>query len=245
MTARLFTSALFAGLAAGLIAVLLQYFLTEPLILEAEQYESGAKVHFAGVPAAQEAAPAPSSEMHMQEDPEDVSLFHRFGLAFAADFITFIAWGLIMVAGFGVAEHFGRHVSLNDALWWGVGGFVAVHLAPGVGLSPELPGILAAPLHARQIWWVMTVISAAGAMALIGYGRNVLAIGAALILLVVPHIIGAPELDEFTGKVPPELAGTYVAHAYAVAFAAWMTLSFVAGYFWNRNKAAVPSMNPA
>ncbi len=234
MNAKLFTSALFAGLAAGLIAVLLQYFLTEPLILEAEEYESGAKVHFAGVPAA-ESAPA-GHEMHMQEDTGDVSLYHRFSLAFAADFIVFVAWGLIMAAGFALAGHFGRPVSRSDALWWGVAAFVAVHLVPGIGLPPELPGIRAAPLHARQIWWVLTVASAAAAMALFGYGRSLAAVAAGIALLILPQAIGAPELPTYTGKVPPELAGEYVTHSYAVGFAAWMTLAAVLGYLWNREK---------
>ena len=43
MTLKMLTSALFAGLLAGLITVVLQYFLMEPLILEAEDYETGAK----------------------------------------------------------------------------------------------------------------------------------------------------------------------------------------------------------
>jgi len=236
MSAKLFTSALFAGLAAGLIAVLLQYFLTESLILEAEQYESGAKVHFAGVPGAETEKMALGQETHTQEDGPDSGLFHRFSLAFAADFIVFVGWGLVMAAGFALAGHFGHPVSQRDALWWGVGAFVAVHLAPGIGLPPEVPGILAAPLHARQIWWLATVISAAAAMALFGYGRGLPAIAVGIVLLVLPQAIGAPHLAEYTGKVPPELAGEYVTHSYAVGFAAWMTLAFVLGYLWNRRE---------
>ena len=122
----------------------------------------------------------------------------------------------------------------RDAILWGVAGFVAVHLAPGVGLPPELPGIPAADLGARQTWWVLTVVSSGAAMAIFGYVRNPIVIGVGMALLVAPHIIGAPHLAQFAGTAPPELAGEYVARSFAVAFMAWLSLGLAAGYFWNR-----------
>ena len=240
MTIRLFASALFAGLAAGLIAVLLQGFLMERLILEAEEYESGAKVHFAGVPGATDDA-AVSAEhdhtTHEHAEPEDSGIFHRFSLAFAADFIVFVAWGLVMVAGFAVAERLGRPVTIYAALLWGIGGFAAVHILPGIGLPPELPGIPAADLAARQFWWIATVVASIVGLGLIGYsGKNPFMVGFGVIILALPHLIGAPVLDSFAGVAPPELAGEYVARSYAVAFFAWITLGLTAGYFWNRGK---------
>ena len=238
MAGKLFASALFAGLAAGLIAALLQFALMERLILEAEEYESGARVHFAGVPGAGE-QPAAAHDHSTHEHSEKAAdgeerLLHRFSLAFAADFVVYVAWALIMVAGFALAERYGRSVGRMDAFLWGLGGFVAVNLAPGIGLPPELPGIPAADLHARQLWWLLTVIASGAALALFGYGRNALAIAAGIVLLVAPHLIGAPRLEGFAGTAPPELAGEYVARSYAVAFAAWVVLGIAAGHFWNR-----------
>ena len=46
MLKSLFASALFAGVAAGLLAALLQMALLVPLIAEAELYETGEKTHF-------------------------------------------------------------------------------------------------------------------------------------------------------------------------------------------------------
>ena len=43
MLGRIVTSALFAGFAAGLIAALLQLALVQPVLLEAEQFETGAR----------------------------------------------------------------------------------------------------------------------------------------------------------------------------------------------------------
>lgn len=240
MAKRLFTSALFAGLTAGLIAALLQFFLMEPLILQAEMYESGEVVHFAGVPGISDDHHAgdQTAQDHAHSakttGTED-GLTTRFGLAFFTDFIVFVGWGLMMVAGFALAEIYGRRVSVTAGLLWGGAGFVAVQLAPGVGLPPELPGTPAADLQARQIWWIATALLSAGAMALFAYGQSVGFVLLGSALLVLPHLIGAPHLDTFSGLAPPELASEFVARSFAVSMAAWITLGLAAGYFWNRS----------
>ena len=246
MTARLFTSALFAGLVAGLIAVLLQWSLMESLILEGEAYETGAKVHFAGVPGVTDHAHAADetvSHTHPEnvvtpeeEAPED--LVKRFSLAFFADFTTFVAWSLLLVAGFATAEKYGQRISVKDGVIWGIAGFAAIHIMPGIGLAPELPGQPAADLQARQLWWAGTALASVAAFAMFAYGRNALWIAIGLALLVVPQLIGAPRLAEFTGVAPPELSGEYVARSYAVSFMTWVVLGLTAGYFWNRDQTS-------
>ena len=236
MAAKLFTSALFAGLVAGLIAVLLQFTLIEPLILEGEEYESGTKTHFNAAHLHDDlVTPTPDSEAVAQPvENEHENLAKRYSLAFFADFIVFGGWGLILVAGFALAERFGHKVTLKNGLLWGGAGFVAVHLAPGIGLAPELPGIPAADLTLRQVWWSLTVVSTALALACFAFGRNLAVLATGLALLIVPHVIGAPQLDSFTGLAPPELAGEYVARSMAVSMTTWVILGLAAGYFWNR-----------
>ncbi|MCF6315394.1 MAG: CbtA family protein [Marinosulfonomonas sp.] len=234
MTTRLFTSAVFAGLIAGLIAVLLQFALMQSLILEGEEYETGNKSHFGGVLVLNEALEA-SGEAATEVEEEPENLLKRYSLAFFAQFIVFVGWGLIMVAGFAVADRFGRKVTVKDGLLWGIAGFAAVHMAPAIGLAPELPGTPAAELELRQLWWVTTVIATAMALALFAYGRSALFVGIGLILLVAPHLIGAPRLDGYAGLAPPELSGEYVARSLAVSMAIWAVLGLAAGYFWNRN----------
>ncbi len=237
MTTRLFTSAVFAGLIAGLIAVLLQFTLMESLILEGEEYETGNKSHFGGVLVINEALEA-SGEAATEVEEEPENLLKRYSLAFFADFIVFVGWGLIMVAGFAVADRFGRKVTVKDGLLWGIAGFTAVHMAPSIGLAPELPGTPAAELELRQLWWITTVIATALALALIAYGRGALFVVIGLALLVAPHLIGAPRLDGYAGLAPPELSGEYVARSLAVSMAIWAVLGLAAGYFWNRNADA-------
>ncbi len=252
MTARLFASALFAGLVAGLIAVLLQWSLMEKLILEGEEYETGNKTHFAGVLVINEAQEAanPAAATAPEATPaddggEDESLFTRFSLAFFADFTSFVGWALLMVGGFAIAEKYGQRITRKDAILWGVAGFAAVHIMTGIGLAPELPGQPAAELELRQLWWVTTAVTAIVAFALFGYGRTPVYIAIGVALLLVPQLIGAPRLEGYSGMAPPELSGEYVARSYAVAFITWVSLGVVAGYFWNRlagrNNTALPA----
>lgn len=237
MTTRLFTSALFAGLIAGLIAVLLQFTLVEALILEGEEYEKGGKSHFGGVLVINEALEADgSAAIEVEEEPENLA--KRYALTFFTNFIVFVGWGLIMVAGFAAVEHFGHVVTLKNGLLWGIGGFVAVHMAPALGLPPELPGTPASDLELRQFWWLTTVIATTLALGLFAFGEGILYIVIGLALLIAPHLIGAPHLDGYAGLAPPELSGEYVARSLAVSMAIWASLGLAAGYFWNRDANA-------
>jgi cobalt transporter subunit CbtA len=242
MTTRLFTSALFAGLLAGLIAVLLQFALLQSLILEGEEYETGAKSHFAGVLVITEAEPetsAPDIEAEeATEEADEENMAMRYALSFFAQFVVFTGWGLILVAGFAVASRFGHIITLKEGLLWGVAGFTAVHMAPSLGLAPELPGTPAAELELRQMWWITTVVSTALALALFAYGRSLVFVVIGLLLLIAPHLIGAPMLDEFSGVAPPELSGEYVARSLGISMMSWVVLGLAAGYFWSRDIAA-------
>ena len=114
---------------------------------------------------------------------------------------------------------------------------MAFHLAPGVTLAPEVPGVAAADVGLRQIWWFATVAAAVVALWLIAFGRGWIAWGVAVVLLAAPHVIGAPEPDSFAGTVPPEIAALFAARALGVGLAAWVLLGSFAGYFWQQEMA--------
>ncbi|MFD3191665.1 CbtA family protein [Sedimentitalea sp. HM32M-2] len=221
MFSRILTSALFAGAAAGLIAALLQLVFVQPVLLHAELYETGQLVHFGSAPvSAHPALPG--------LDPV------RDGLSIVFTMLTYTGFALMMIAAMSLAESRGHEVSGRTGLLWGLAGFVAFHLAPGLTLAPEVPGVAAADVTARQVWWFATVGSAIAAMALIAFGRGWTAWGIAAILLMAPHIIGAPEPDSFAGPVPTELGALFAARAFGVGMAAWVLLGCFSGYFWQR-----------
>ncbi len=239
MTTRLFTSALFAGLIAGLIAVLLQFTLVDPLTIEGEEYETGNKSHFSGVLKLNEALEPVEPDATVESDQDKLNKrLSRLSKTFFATLVTFVGWSLFMTAGFATVELLGQSVSIKDALLWGIGGFASVHIMTGLGLPPEIPGTPNEALELRQLWWITTAIASALAFALFAYGRTPIFILTGLVLLVAPHLIGAPRLDGYAGLAPPELAGEFVMRSLVVSMADWVVLGLAAGYFWNRDANA-------
>ena len=98
--------------------------------------------------------------------------------------LAYTGYALILVALMALAEARGARSPRAPASSWGIAGFVAAHFAPGVSLAPELPGVAAADIGARQIWWFATVASAAVALWLVAFGRGWSAWGIAVALLL-------------------------------------------------------------
>lgn len=59
-------------------------------------------------------------------------------------------------------------------------------------------------------------------------------VGAAVVLLLAPHVIGAPEPDQFSGPVPTELGALLAARAFGIGAVAWVLTGLFAGHFWRR-----------
>jgi cobalt transporter subunit CbtA len=221
MYSRFLISALFAGAAAGLIAGILQLVFVQPVLLHAELYEGGTLTHFGAAPVS----------AHPELPGFDAM---RDGLSLIFAMLTYTGYALILLAAMGIAEDRGTMIDGRTGILWGIAGFVAFHLAPGFTLAPEVPGVAAADVAARQVWWFATAGAAAIALWLIAFGNNWMLWGIAVILLLAPHIIGAPEPDSFAGPVPPEIAALFAARALGVGLASWVLLGAFAGYFWQR-----------
>ncbi|PPB82453.1 cobalt transporter subunit CbtA [Albidovulum inexpectatum] len=246
MIRKLLTGGVVAGFAAGLLGALLHFAFIQELILLGEEYESGARVHFqahgepddAGMQAGHDhGAHDHSGHDHGGGDGEETSTIVRNGLTVLFTGLIYAGYGLILVAGFALAEHFGRRIGTAEAILWGIAGFVSFQLAPAMGLAPELPGSVAADLGARQAWWLGTVIATAGGIALLAYGRGVVWWVLAGALLAAPHVIGAPHLDEYYGVAPPEVAAEFAARVLGVGLVVWTVLGWLAGSLWQRESA--------
>lgn len=226
MARNLVAGALFAGVAAGLIAAVLQLVFIQPVLLQAERYESGELVHF-GQAADHDHAAAGHDDAHDSGAPANALIRNGWTLIFSA--LLYAGYGLILVAAMGFARARGVAIDTRSGLLWGIAGFIAVQLAPAAGLAPELPGAATADLVARQVWWAGTVAVSALGIAAIAFGRSPVHIGLGGVLLLAPHLIGAPEPEVLTGVVPPELAGAFAGRALAVGLAAWALLGSFAG----------------
>ena len=233
MTKHLLVSGLLAGFVVALLATLLQFAFVERLVLLAERYETGELVHF------QQAAVADHSHdttaaAHLHMGDDDAPFGQRQAKTVLAMTVTYCGYALVMVAGFAFANHFGHPVPLTHGLLWGLAGFAAFSLAPAMGLELEPPGVEAAALQARQLWWIGCALATVAGLALLAYGNGVLPRIAALVLLALPHIIGAPHLPEFTGIIPPELSSGFAARSLGIGLVAWVTLGGLSVWFWDR-----------
>lgn len=228
MLRQILTSAVFAGVAAGVLAALLQLWLVVPLIMEAELYESGARVHFATDGSTQSDRGAPS----VWEEPTR----HLYTIGFSA--VTFSAYAFLLVAGFALASRFGHAVTVRGGAVWGLCGAIVVAIAPAAGMPPELPGAIGAEVGPRQLWYLTCVLCTIAGLGAIAFGNSgiVALIGAAII--AVPHLIGAPHLDTYFGVAPSELASEFVARVLGVATISWVLLGLFAAMVWTRQEEA-------
>src|SRR4051812_1999742 len=116
--------------------------------------------------------------------------------------------------------------SWKQGLLWGVAGYASLALAPALGLPPELPGVESAALVARQIWWVGTALATAAAIASIAFvrARSIRMLG--VLLLALPHIVGAPG-GEGIGSVGDGPARSFALGSLAVSLVMWITIGIV------------------
>ncbi|MYF90215.1 MAG: cobalt transporter [Boseongicola sp. SB0676_bin_33] len=220
MLGRILTSGLIAGAVAGFCAAVLQLLFIQPVLLHAELYEGGELVHFG-------AASSPADPPEFGLDPV------RDGLSVIFSMLTYAGYALILVALMALAEGRGAVISLRNGMLWGVAGFVAVLLAPAFSLAPEVPGVAAADILPRQVWWFATVFSAGAAMWLLAFGQGWLAWGAAAVLLLAPHVIGAPEPGSFSGPAPTELGALFAARVLGAGLVSWALLGLFSAALWS------------
>jgi cobalt transporter subunit CbtA len=218
-----------AGLLAGLLVSMAQQFGTVPLIQQAEVYETAAEM-----PSATAAGGSGHHDHgdHAQQAawaPQDG--FERTAFTVAANIVTGIGFALLLVAGFALR---GRAIGWREGLLWGMAGFAVFTLAPSLGLPPELPGTPAGPLGARQVWWLLTAAATAAGLALLAFRASPRHAAAGVVLLVLPHLIGAPQPLGGEMLVPDSLARRFVVAVTVTSFLFWACLGVLGAYFFER-----------
>lgn len=205
---KLATISLIAGIVAGFLLSGLQHYLMQPLIFAAEQLE------------------IPSPEHNHDWQPEDG--FQRNSLTVLFNSLVGFGFALVLTAGMYLKNHSG----LQRGLVWGLAGYAVFFVAPSLGLPPELPGTENAALLNRQAWWLFTAISTACGLIALNKNRS-WQIGGVM-LLALPHIIGAPHPETFSSLAPEELQHQFVLFSALSNGIFWLTLGSVAGYFFQK-----------
>ena len=229
MFRNIVVSAFGAALAVCVAVTALQFFTTEPLILQAEAFEVGA-------------APfSDAAEIHTHDDSAEHDHDEdAWGPADGIERATYT--GLAnLVLGFAVSLMLlgmmmlrSEVIDARRGLLWGVAGFAAVSLLPALGLPPELPGTPAAEIVERQTWWLGTALASGGGIALLVFGRNWGLMAAGVVLLIVPHVIGAPAPPSHDVTYPGALAGEFVVASLIVSALLWSLAGLSAGWLYQR-----------
>jgi cobalt transporter subunit CbtA len=242
---RIFFAAVLAGLAAGLAMSALQQWKVAPLILAAETYETAA-------PAVEAHSHSEGTAPHTHDEgtpahehdesawaPQDGA--ERTFYTVLANILGCMGFALLLAA---VSVLSGLPITAANGVVWGIAGFVSFQLAPALGLAPELPGMPAADLGARQLWWWGTALAAGAGLLAAAKLRNPTGIAIAAVLLLAPHIIGAPQHEgDRASAVPAHLATEFAAAALAAGALFWLTvgplLGWLTGLFARREAIAL------
>jgi cobalt transporter subunit CbtA len=129
----------------------------------------------------------------------------------------------------GVSLLTGIAITPRNGLIWGICGFLAVTVAPGAGLAPELPGMPTGDLLARQVWWAGTIAATGVGLYLIAIRRDFKFTALAIALIALPHLIGAPQPLTHETTVPAGLAAAFVSNTIAAAAVFWCLIGSFLG----------------
>ncbi len=234
MIGRLVLAALIAGMAAGVILAGIQHVRITPIILAAEVYEKAAEAAEAAAPTATttpDAATAATTHDHTAHDhgAEEWTPADGWQRTLSTSVSTLLAGAGFALALAGISLLTGVAITPANGLIWGVCGFLAVTVATGAGLPPALPGMPEVDLIGRQVWWVGTIIATGVGIYLIATKRTLLPIVAAIVIIALPHIIGAPQPLTHETTVPAGLAAAFASNTVAAAAVFWSLIGLFLG----------------
>ncbi len=239
MVKKLVGIALLVGLLSGIGATVFQMVYVVPLILEAETFEVADAADGAAVAGHHD---HDHSHGHAHGDhgewaPDDGA--ERTAATVAANLFAGIGFAMLLVAAMHLR---GGAVNARSGLIWGGAGFMAFSLAPFFGLPPELPGMNAAALESRQLWWVATVVLTAGGLWVLTSPAKALTtplkLAFGLLLIVAPHAFGAPQLADDAhaiSAIPAHLSAEFSVAALTHGLILWLLIGLGAGWLYNRH----------
>lgn len=248
---RIIATAAASGLIAGLLLTAVQQVQIRPLIAQAEIYEQAASIEAAEHlqdmhEHNDEHAHEHEAHEHSASEWQPVEGMERTAFTALANVSIAIGFALFLTAFFSLCVDNKKKTNASPAnykaddwragLLWGLAGYVVFFVTPSLGLPPELPGAQSAPLHDRQLWWLLTVLMSVTGLYLLVFveqlGYKVLG----LILLATPYIIGAPEPLSHAATALDTVANSFIqATAIANAFL-WLSLGVLVSYFYKTFK---------
>jgi len=227
---KIFIVAAFSSLIAGLLLTLIQQSQVLPLIQEAESYEQAVRLQMSVL----ESKSHRSSMTHTHEHQDDKEAWQpEDGLQrnfFTASANVVFALGFALLLGATVTLR-AKKINWRSGLLWGLAGYAIFVVAPSLGLPPEVPGTQVAELANRQIWWVFTAFCTASGLAFIIFNHRLAIKIFGILLLIAPHVIGAPQPEFHSSTAPAELAQAFVFATLITNGIFWLSLGGLYGFF--------------
>lgn len=225
---RIIFNALLVGLFSGLVLSAVQIFAVNPIIFQAEAFEIAGHDH---------ASHDHSDQAWSPEDGIERTIFTVVSNVFAG-----IGFAAIILALMSQLQMKGlTQLNPKKGIIWGIASFLAFFVAPGLGLPPEIPGITAAPVEQRQIWWTLAVIGVGLGLFMLAYAPLKLKIIGA-ISIASPYLIHIPhhEGPAFTHPDPEAVQTLTSLHQQFIVASGisnllfWITLGLISAWAVNR-----------
>ncbi len=225
MLGRTLAIALVAGIVAGTLISFVHLGTTIPLIIEAESFESSSvsdgHAHNHGK------AEDGHSHSHDGDSWAPANGLERFIYTLLSNVVAGAGFSLLLAAAIVMR---GRTIDLKAGILWVLAGFAAFSLLPSIGLPPEFPGTDGGPVETRQIWWLLTATASAAGIAVMVYGAPVAIKGVGLVLILLPHVIGAPHPATHNGIAPASLAAEFTMLTIVSSAIFWILIGGLNGW---------------
>lgn len=218
----IFSALVLAVVVAAILSAYQAFFIT-PIIIHSEQYEMAA------------VAADSQADSNSVWAPEDG--IERLGWNFSNNFLLCFGFALILLSAMSLQAS----VTWLKGLCWGGAAYLAVFALPSLGLPPEIPGLQAGYLPARQVWWLYTVLATALSLWLIAYQQVIYKV-LAVLLLASPHIIGAPQprthgfvnTNAAAGEALTSLWHQFIIQTSIANLVLWLVMGVGAGLLLNK-----------
>ena len=239
---RIIYSSIVIGLVAGMLLTSLQVNSLKQIIVEAESYQGQA----AGLPAdhgnSDQSDHGHSDHAHADDFWVPAQGLQRNVYSFLANLLASTGFAAIMLALMNQFQLPRKgNISWGQGGLWGLAGFAILFVAPAIGLPPEIPGTVSAALEHRQLWWALAVLSVAIGLGIFAFAAvRIKALG--LLFLVIPYIVGAPQVDTpmfqhadpSVTQVLINLHRQFVIISTVVNLIFWLSLGLCCRFVFNR-----------
>ena len=212
-------SAVIAGVLAGLLLSTVQRIQILPIILEAETYEVA------------DAPKMVATEWHGRTPADGTE---HIIYTVLANILTGIGFALLLAAAIIAKNRSGW----KNGMLWGLGGYAAFFVAPSLSLLPAIPGTVAADLESRQLWWAATVVATIVGLGLLVFSKSLLMRGPGIILLAIPHIVGASLPAEHESPALEALAHAFIQATVIANAVFWVALGALTGLILQKISAS-------